>query len=280
MQETVLDFDEESAKSDDQELKVATRHQMKGYITHLSRYIHDGRGMIQASQPRQGVSQFLLPSEVLTALQSWVSSPVSRTIWVQGAISTSHGSTLSRAALRLPQIILDSGLPCVSFFCKPLFEFPTTSPRLMTRQQKALVAFMYSVVAQLVHLLPHEIEMEATGSLSEEEFSLLDGTFDSIPAALRIIDGLLAQAPPTIIWVVDGLHLMESLETKLHLERVLQILRDEANKRVTKVCFTTDGNSAVLGRGLDSKEKIDAGRTVQGRAGKLLRGGGLVNSLR
>jgi len=158
----------------------------------------------------------------------------------------------------------------------------------MPRPQATLLALLYSLMAQLTRLLPSEFEPSPSPGpsdlLTEESLALLDGTPQSIPLALQTIAALLSHAPPSLVWVIDGLQMAESQETREHLEGFLGILRGEERegKRVSKVCFTTDGNSAVLGRGLRVDKKVDAARLVQGRGlgGRVLKGGGGVGGLR
>ncbi len=87
---------------------------------------------------------------------------------------------------------------------------------------------------------------------------------ESAEPALKIIAALLKHAPPSLIWVVDGLQFAEGYSTLPYLEGFLDILRDEESNRISKVCFTTHGNSLVLLRALQVTERIDASRMRTG----------------
>ncbi|OKO96532.1 hypothetical protein PENSUB_10707 [Penicillium subrubescens] len=144
----------------------------------------------------------------------------------------------------------------------------------LSNQEAAVVALLYSTIAQLARLIPAEVP--AAPELHEQQFELLDGSIGSALVALRIIQALIVHAPPSMIWVIDGLQLAESRSTISLLSSFFEILRRQEELRISKVCFTTDGNSVVLTRGISVHEHVDGSRMVQGGPGRQLRGGGDV----
>ena len=111
----------------------------------------------------------------------------------------------------------------------------------------------------------HTTQFEQVGGLDQGNFDLLDGSMQSIHASLDIIRALLNHAPSPLIWVIDGLQLVEDRTSMPFLQTLLGILKEQKTKRISKVCFTTQGNCAVLARGLDFRERVDATRTALSR---------------
>lgn len=186
-----------------------------------------------------------------------------------------YGTGISAAAMRVSAISIDAGIPCVSFFLKPQYSFALSKG--MSHREAGLIALLYSVITQLACLLP--TAFPATTGLDESQFRLLDGGIESVPAALKMIRALLVHAPPSLIWVLDGFQLVENEVTIPHLRALVDILRDQESKHISKVCFTTDGNCFVLMRAMNAWERVDASRMAQHRAGTLLRGGSDVGEL-
>ncbi|KAH6630496.1 hypothetical protein B0J18DRAFT_421300 [Chaetomium sp. MPI-SDFR-AT-0129] len=253
-----------------------TRYEICEYARGLSPYLEDGREQILNTQ--RDLIGPLLPNQVLVEMQKWIAASESKMIWIEGAVSNSYGSNLSKAALQIVKITFEARIPCVFLLCKRSFDSAVRGQPPMSTRQTALVALLYSTISQLARLLPPKFER--TKELSEGMFERMDGSFASIPVALDIMAALLEHAPPSLIWVVDGLQLVESRETKRYLEDFLKLLRDQADKRIFKVCFTTDGNSMVLGRGLKVSERVAAYQISHRGAGKLLKGSSHISTLR
>lgn len=209
-------------------------------------------------------------------LKQWIDTPESKTIWIQGIPSTPHDSIVSRAAARVYDVSIQARLPCIAFFCQLSYDFAQGSK--LTRKEAGLIALLYTIVSQLVCLLP--TEFSPTEGLGEKSFDQLDGSMQSIPAALELVKSLLIHVPSPLIWVMDGLQLVEDKVTMPFLQAFLGILQDQKSKGISKFCFTTQGNCALLARGLDFRERVDASRTALSRPGVILRGGSDIHQIR
>ncbi len=207
-------------------------------------------------------------------IQNWIKTTDSRMIWIEGPDSTSFGSGLSLAAHRIYSISMQAELPCISIFCKPYHTTRTNK----TDREAALISLLYSVISQLARVLPVEFEM--TDGIDGTKFQALDGTLESAGPALVLVKALLTHAPPSLIWVVDGLQFAEGQTTAPYLARLLAILREDERNRVSKVCFTTHGNSLTLLRAIRLPERVDAWRMAQSRPGHIFRGGSDPDVLR
>ncbi|KAH6684957.1 hypothetical protein F5X68DRAFT_276978 [Plectosphaerella plurivora] len=251
-----------------------SRYDMEKYLARISDYTDDARSFI--SNPLRGSSPLLLPEEVMHPMVRWIKTKESKMIWVQGVSGLPVGSGLSRAALQIYNVSLQGGIPCVSYFCKPRYDF--SARKQLSSKEAGMVSLLYSVVSQLTCLLP--MGFPATKGLDESHFSLLDGSAESLPAALELIQALLIHTPPSLVWVIDGLQLLQDEATVPHMRAFVEILRDQETKRISKVCFTTDGNCLVLARATNVRERVDATRMAQSRPGAVMRGGSSVWQLR
>lgn len=263
----------------------------------LSRYLEDGRSDFSRN-PSDAFST-LLPSEVITELQKWITAPKSNTVWVAGHPVSPFGSGLSVAALRVCEIAKEIRIPCISFICKQRYSFASSfsairkngSTGKLDPKEAGLIALFYSVTAQLIYLLPDQPFPSST-VLEKDNFERLDGTMASASTAMEIIRELAIHAPPSLIWVLDNVQNAESTTTYAHLKTFVEFLREqerktnsaheEGKKPFSKVCFTTDGNCVLLSR-LSHRDKgirqIDASRMAQRRPGRVLPGGADVGQL-
>ncbi|KAF7555178.1 hypothetical protein G7Z17_g2378 [Cylindrodendrum hubeiense] len=267
---SVNEDDGDYSVSEDGSNGPCSRYEIERLSRLISVYLEDGREDVSRAAPSSN-----LPDEVLIQMQRWIQAPESKMLWVGGDPVSPYGSGLSHAAMRLSTVSMEAGLPCVSFFCKPRYNFTNTSH--VSGREAGLIALLYSVITQLTYLLP--TEFTATKDLDEAQFHLLDGSMDSVPVALQIIQALLTHAPSSLIWVLDGLQLAENQATIPHLKAFIDILRDEEIKRVSKVCFTTDGNSYVLMTNMHVSERVDASRMSQRPFGHVLIGVRDINEL-
>ncbi|EGO55982.1 hypothetical protein NEUTE1DRAFT_86754 [Neurospora tetrasperma FGSC 2508] len=263
----------------------------------LSRYLEDGRSDVSRN-PSDAFST-LLPSEVVTELQKWITAPKSNTVWVVGRPVSPFGSGLSVAALRICEIAKEIHIPCISFICKQRYSFASSFSAIrkngstggLDPKEAGLIALLYSVIAQLIYLLPDE-PFPSSAVLEKDNFERLDGAMSSASTALEIIRELAIHAPPSLIWVLDNVQNTESTATYTHLKAFVEFLREqesksnsaheEGKKPFSKVCFTTDGNCVLLSR-LSQKDRgirqIDASRMAQRRPGRVLPGGADVGQL-
>ncbi|QPC76903.1 hypothetical protein HYE68_007655 [Fusarium pseudograminearum] len=247
----------ENIDSED-DLDYCSRFEVERFTSHLGTHREFIRMMPSSTRGEEVKS---LPDEVLLRLKGWIDAPESKTIWIQGIPSSQQDSVVSRTALRIYEVSTEARLPCIVFFCQSRYAF--AKEKNLTQKEASLIAFLYSIVNQLVHLLP--TQFQATEKLVQEKFNLLDGSKQSITAALDLVRVLLDHAPSPLIWVIDGLQLVEDRTSMPFLQTFLGILKEQKTKRISKVCFTTQGNCAVLARGLDFRERVDATRTVFSR---------------
>ncbi|KAL6407016.1 hypothetical protein AUP68_09837 [Ilyonectria robusta] len=265
-------FNEEDSVSEDDSDELCSRHEIEQLSKLIAIYLEDGREDISRVMASPSSS---IPEEVMMQMQIWIQAPKSKMLWVGGVPVVPYGSGLSQAAMRLSTVSMEAGLPCVSFYCKPRYAFAKTSH--VSGRQAGLIALLYSVITQLTYLLP--ATFPATKDLDGDQFRLLDGSMESVSVALRIIRALLSHAPPSLIWVLDGLQLAEDQATLPYLKALMEILREQEDQRVSKVCFTTDGNSRALTSSMRAHERVDASRMAHRVPGRPSIGGRNISEL-
>lgn len=86
------------------------------------------------------------------------------------------------------------------------------------------MAMLYSMVGQLVRLLPSEFG--SASGINQKTFQELDGSSGSISAALELLGLLLNYTPPNLIVIIDKLHLADNPATRPYLARLGELLRD------------------------------------------------------
>ncbi|KAM0253304.1 hypothetical protein ACHAQJ_007358 [Trichoderma viride] len=239
---------------------------------YLNALLQDGR--LEVLKSSTGTrSNASLPAEVTQKISRWIEDSSSRFLWVEGPVYVLAEKQLSLTAVQIYNLARNS-VPCVLF--TPPMSHQTVSDSgsvpTMSRQEKVLIALLYRIADQLIHLLPEELD-PATEGLDAKSFESLNGSAASASAALDLIQVLLANSPPALIVIIDKLQLAESSTTTPHLERFIALLKDRAQSQMIKALFTTGGSCRVLANKLDmNTERVDARRMVQAKQGQPLRG--------
>ncbi|KAM0796355.1 hypothetical protein BDR22DRAFT_966281 [Usnea florida] len=206
------------------------------------------------------------PGKAYLALQDWLSAPESRVLWLYGSSNTSKPSDLSLTSACLVSRIHDAKLPLIAHQCD-------NSGSNMDR----LISMVYSVVIQLIWLLPEDFSIDK--DLSPRGFRPLDRSVETLRYVLFFMDDLLTLAPRFLIVIVDGIQLCEDglgrgnkEGTERYLDFFREILAHGGNARVQKTLFTTDGRCNNLVQELSPQEQIDLMSETGGPAERRLIG--------
>lgn len=210
----------------------------------------------------------VIPSEVISDIQRWVESRDSKLLWVEGPVFGPFDDVLSSVGLRVCTIAEGVGVPCVSFFAKMKYTFP---PQGMSVQEARLIAMLYSLVSQLVDVIPPTFR--PVMSLTRGEFLKLDGTIQSVQVALGVLKALVSVAIPGLICVISGFDLVDSRENLGPLTDMIEIFRDQPPEKTVKVLFITKGNCRSLSKATSMNQRSDATRLVLTRGSSPLPGG-------
>ena len=124
-----------------------------------------------------------------------------------------------------------------------------------------MTSMVHGLICQLVQQIPGEIEVDQPGADLQELFERLDGSPESIPVAIKLLEELLSFAPPLLFCIIDGLHWLDDRSTTPYVTALLAALREggggpSASREdlVLKWFFTTSGRSEALLTGLDDSE--------------------------
>ncbi|CAJ2499894.1 Uu.00g027470.m01.CDS01 [Anthostomella pinea] len=139
-----------------------------------------------------------ISEEVGIEVQSWLREPGTSFLWVEGSGDEYYDSPLAALALHICASAMGARIPAISFFSKARYDSPPS-------------------------LLPATFKASAT--LDHHSFEQLDGSMQSVPTALEIIEALLELAPPSLMSVINGLEIMESRETIRSMGKLMEIFR-------------------------------------------------------
>lgn len=203
--------------------------------------------------------------QIVTRLQSWISEPKSQMLCIISPPFSANRHEATIAAQHIISLLHNTDIPHVAVeICRvePGSDvLKNTSQHLETAR---LVILLYSLIRQLTLLVPDPVgESRSITSL----LSSLDGTAQSIPAALQTLRALLRHAPRLLICVIDGLQLLDHPDVEQAVNELLSILRiSDDEGRVLKVLLTSEGffSSAV---NLTVEERLDCLHSPRRRPG-------------
>lgn len=200
------------------------------------------------------------PKCVFSPLQDWLSASESRTVWLYGPANARTPSEISLTSAYVVSMMESMKVPIIAHRCQP-----------QESETVALISMIYSLVLQLVWLLPDEFSSDRR--FDGSRFAVLDGSMNSLETALILFEDLLAQAPRILVCVLDGIQVIEDGKgnargTGMFLDLFLEILKESKDAKLLKILLTTDGFCHRLDHRLDADEKVDAMRAAEGFSGR------------
>lgn len=194
--------------------------------------------------------------EIVIRLQSWISAATTQTLWIIG--KPGYPSECSIAAAHVTTISSNAGFSALSFFLRPESLEPNSSRESSVVVH--LITLLYSLIRQLISFLPESVE-----DAHDIRFALplLDGTPESIPKALSLIQSLLKSAPPLLLCIFDGLQLLDHPKTNDFVDQLLGKFAGDSGDRVVKILLTTNGFCAA-GEKVAVSDRLDC-RTLPRR---------------
>lgn len=166
----------------------------------------------------------------------------------------------------------NNGIPVVSHFCQLSEE---EAPENRTKESIELSALLYSMIRQVINLLPAVLDEDAP-IFNEEHFSALDGTLRTWDGALSLLADLIkAVRLPLLLLVIDGVNRVEDPVYSVNNQKIKDLIRcledvmescNEGN-RICKIIFTTAGISEPLCEQLDARDIVICGPVFAGATG-------------
>lgn len=188
--------------------------------------------------------------EVISRITDWSKGQAVPMLRIDGPVMDceEERNPLTMLAAQLIDLTARSHLHVISYFCEL-----SRTVKVTEREIKATIALVYSLVRQLIELLPPEFE--ASADFSEARFRHLDGTPESCGEATQMFEDLLDVVPAaTVYCIIDGLQLMDDKRVEESLQGFLRQLRSRDGK--LRVLFTTSGRSACLSKELKAEETL------------------------
>jgi hypothetical protein len=190
---------------------------------------------------------YYVEEEIATSLKHWTRNPESQVLCIVGPSRYSMPSSLALLSAYHVSLSNLANIPIIHHICVlPQVEaFDGT-----TREAGGLVALVYSLIKQLVGLLPPEID--GNYDFTVDRFCGLDGTLNTWKEAISVLNDLLDLSPPNLSCVIDGLQQLDDESTDNHLKVMISALRRQTkaehltSSNVSKLLFTTAGISRAL----------------------------------
>lgn len=215
-------------------------------------------------------SAYTEPS-IVESLQDWGHGSTSQSLWIRGIYEEFYPSSTSAIAAKIVKTALDTKIPLLYFFC----NIPEEDEELMddeddtpSKEEAAVIDFLYSLIRQAIELLPREISTKS--NLTKPRFARLDGTLDTFDEALNILADLLLLVPSTLLIVIDGIEQLDDTDVDENITDILKFIQDttlresSGSEKVVKILYTTAGPCSALD-GLDD-ENLEVVRTNERKA--------------
>jgi hypothetical protein len=158
--------------------------------------------------------------------------------------------------------VREAMIPVVSYFCSLTHEDP---PPHQIRESVELIALLYSMIHQLINLLPAKFVSPDSAWLDELPIMKLDGTLRTWDQVIQFFTSLVDCVDlPHIFFVIDSVNLLDdesegdTFRALGHLVRCLKRLVDTNTRgtRVVKIFYTGAGLSRSLCYELDERDIV------------------------
>lgn len=227
------------------------------FTTHLEEF-HDWEKVY----PFHHDPQTILDDPVVVArLENFTTSMSSQILYLYDEpYAADHPHFLQQAVGAYILFARQQCIPVVSYFCTPPHEKP---PANRTRESIELCSAMYSMLRQMINLLPSDF-VARKAMFTEAALNELDGKLTTWNQALEMFTELVdCLGLPVILFVIDGLNLVEdhprshtfAKATSL-VCRLRSIVEMRAKSRMVKVLFSTEGTSHILSSQLNDADSM------------------------
>jgi hypothetical protein len=177
-------------------------------------------------------------------IQEWSTATASQMLWIMGTQEHRYPSSTSMIAASIIKSATNIGIPLVQIFC----DWPGKN------EEKVIVNILYSMIRQLVDILPPKVETRS--DFSAARFGNFDGSFQTWDKALSICAELFLEVPSPLLVVIDGIEHVSLGSSREKVESLLGVLNahisrvseQDKSPKLFKVLFTTAGNCAALNK--------------------------------
>jgi hypothetical protein len=181
---------------------------------------------------------------MLTALQSWTHANGLQILEVHGLDGDKHRESFTNL---IEVVVTNAGnfdVNTMYFSCDPYSGKHSNAGGDEEVQQRCLLDLTYVLIWQLVQILPPSLRVDE--DFSAGRFKNCNRDYESIKAAVSILQDLLEVAPPVAIVVIDGIERLSHPAVERDLIYILQLLAFYTKKPVLGVVrerMSPDSNS-------------------------------------
>ncbi len=252
-------------------------HDIKLASCHLDDYFNWDQVCPFENIPSSSITE----AKFVARVNEFTTNMDSQILYACGPYSGETPDSLQRSIAAYIALAREARVPVVSYFCRLSHAEP---PDNRTRETVELSALLYSMIRQLIELLPKELSLDAP-DISAQRLSRLDGTLRTWEEATRLFEDLVTCVRlPLILFVIDGLSRLEddfSEIAKVELRGLVKCLKHladprRAESRIVKILFITAGVSGTLYQELEEQDVIICEGSSPGGPCKLRRASQLL----
>jgi hypothetical protein len=181
----------------------------------------------------------------LTALQSWTQANGLQILWIHGLDGDKHRKSFTNLVKVVVANAADFDVNMMYFSCDPYSGEYSDAGNDEEVQKRCLLDLTYVLIWQLVQILPHSLRVD--GDFSAGRFKACNQDYNSIKAAVIILQDLLEVAPPVAMVVIDGIERLSHPAVERDVTYILQLLTlytKEPDMGVAREMMRPDSNSA------------------------------------
>jgi hypothetical protein len=165
----------------------------------------------------------ILPQpEILTALQSWTQANELQILWIHGLDGDKHRKSFTNLVKVVVTNAGDFDVNTMYFSCDPYLGEYSNAGGDEEVQKRCLLDLTYVLIWQLVQILPPSLRVDE--DFSAGRFKTCNQDYESIKAAVSILQDLLEVAPPVAIVVINGIERLSHPAVERDLTYILQLL--------------------------------------------------------
>lgn len=211
----------------------------------------------------------LLDTRTIVRVRKWLSSAeTSQILWVCGPSDARNEFSATGSSLVVMNAAMRIEEPFISHFC--------SLPRLNEReegkkvQNAGLIGLMYSLIYQL---LQFNVEDDCW-ELSSGQLEKLDGSEESWPKGILLLDELLSHTPRLSYCIINGINRLEVAGGSERCSQLIDLLlkHQKRAEHPFSILFATAGQSRLLSARTQSRDRhiVVQGATNAHQMGKLL----------
>ena len=258
-----------ASQVDEGKLKVHRNDDIKLWSSRFEEYF-DREHILPLVQPQ---NPLLADAAFVSRLRVFTLEKKSQILYAHAEYQEENSDRLHQSSAQYVALCRSSKIPVVSHFCRLSHEDP---PSYRTRETVELTALMYSMIRQIIEIMPPDLQ-NTTSTFNEDRFNILDGTLRTWEEALDLFSDLVRHVNlPVLVFVIDRINVLElgsdqNIDQKLRaLINRLQLLQEPVtgHGQTYKMLLTTAGLSPSLCKMLETQEMVNIASTPSRRTNR------------